>query len=119
VAFALPLFKLIHASTVLMSSVLTSTPAVGLVSEENTTSFYTVKNILVSVFSRSIQKRFIKPVKGLGFPEWARFLHEASQIYKTARHSVAQKRIHHWMKRLVYGFTHNIRYYFGRRVCRI
>lgn len=46
----LPYLSLIHAGTVLMSSVLTHTPAAGLVSEENTTSFYTVKNILVSVF---------------------------------------------------------------------
>lgn len=78
-AFALPLFKLIHARTVLMSSVLTCTPALGFVSEENATSFYTLKNILVSVFSRSSQKHFIKTVKRLGFPVRARFLHDASQ----------------------------------------
>lgn len=80
VAFTLPLFELIHASTVLMPSVLTCTPAVGLVSEENTTSFNTVKNILDSEFSRSSQKHTIKPAKWLGFPEQAQFLHDASQI---------------------------------------
>lgn len=75
----LPYLSLIHAGTVLMSSVLTCTPAAGLVSEENTTSFYTVKNVLVSVFSSSSQKHLIKSVKGLGFPEQARFLQDSSQ----------------------------------------
>lgn len=42
-ACALPVFKLIHASPVLMSSLLTCTPVVGSVSEQNATSFYNVK----------------------------------------------------------------------------
>lgn len=75
----LPYLSSIHARTVLMSSVLTCTPALGFVSEENTTSFYTLKNILVSVFARSSQKHLIKTVKGLGFPVRARFLHDTSQ----------------------------------------